>query len=73
MKLDELTVDIEFYEWIGLSILVLGGDGFCGWPTAQHVCCGQGRRILGGGDLPRGLDTSIFVADIYQAYLADFH
>ena len=24
-----------------MKVMVLGGDGFCGWPTALHLLCAQ--------------------------------
>jgi UDP-sulfoquinovose synthase len=40
----DLLVSNEAFEGVALRVLVLGGDGFCGWPTALHLS-GRGHEV----------------------------
>lgn len=31
-----------------MKVIVLGGEGFCGWPTALHLA-GQGGNLVNSG------------------------
>ena len=35
-----------------MTILILGGDGFCGWPTALHLSA-QGHSVIIADNLSR--------------------
>ena len=43
-RTDPLTADSKNHEGKAMRVLILGGDGFCGWPTALHLSA-QGHEV----------------------------
>ena len=44
-----------------MRILVIGGDGYCGWATALHLsACGHDVTILDTWFAGRGIEISAF-------------
>jgi phosphoadenylyl-sulfate reductase (thioredoxin) len=41
---EPLTADSTNHEGKAMRVLILGGDGFCGWPTALHLSA-QGHEV----------------------------
>ncbi|MFP6835552.1 MAG: NAD-dependent epimerase/dehydratase family protein, partial [Pseudomonadales bacterium] len=47
-----------------MTILILGGDGFCGWPTALHLSA-QGNRVVIVDNLSRrNIDNELEVQSL---------
>ena len=55
-----------------MKVLILGGDGFCGWPTALHLSEG-GAEVVIVDNLSRGFEQAIESLSALYGSKVDFH